>query len=545
MRRLLLIVLPLLLLTFVGLHFTGGDRAGRADFVFINQGSAGSLDPNRMSWLQDIRLGYALWEGLYTPDVNTLGAVPGAASGVEITPDGLQYTFHLRPDARWSNGQSVTSGDFIFAWRRMMRVSGNYSYLFNIIAGAKEYSAKIAASQSADFSLVGLRVLDDRTLRVTLDHPLAYFLDLCALPAFFPLHEPSMRPFFDSTSGDFNKLFTRPPHLVTNGAFFLSDWQFKRHLRLQANPYYWDQTAVGCRSIQMQEGEDKLWAFLSYDSGGADWLADASGEIGAQLWRQQRPDLHVFPGFGTYFYSINCGATFADGRTNPLADRRVRQALSLAIDRAVIVQTVTRMGEPQAFSYIPPAAFVNYRPPPGLGYDPARARRLLAEAGYPDGRGFPTLTLIFNNEFHHKDVAEVVQEQWRKNLGVYFELEGQEVKVFRQRLHGKDYAIARASWFGDYNDPSTFMDKYLSGSDNNDAGWKDAEYDRLCAQAERSTDQSQRMRLFYQAEERLLESQPIIPLYHYVNAQLFRSNVTGIPLQPRNLIQLKSVHVAQ
>ncbi len=536
MVRLLFIPIALLALLLAVLAWSGSAAQQRPDFSFINRGDIGTLDPNRMSWMQDIRVGYAIWEGLYSLDPVTLNPVPGAAESTDITPDKTIYTFHLRPNGKWSNGDPVTSANFVFAWRRMLEEPGDYTYLLFNIKGAKDYSENIAADKPADWSAVGIEPIDALTLRVTLNHPVAYFPDLCAFPPFFPLNERSMQPFArrDEKTNRviYEKNFTRPPSLVGNGPYRLISWEFKRSLRFGLNPFYWDRDHVKSKVIECVSAEDPLAMFLKYDSGAAHWQSDVTGDIAAELYRVHRPDLHVFPGFGTYFYSINCQPKLPDGRINPLADVRVRQALSMAIDRQSIVDTITRMGERPALNYVPPGIFADYRSPPGLGADIERAKKLLADAGYPGGQGFPRLSLLYNNESNHGDIAQNVRRQWIDRLGVEFTAEPLEIKTFRERLHKKDYAIARASWFGDYNDPSTFTDKYLSFSENNDSDWKSPRYDSLCAQAELEPDPQKRLRLLEQAELLVDTELPIIPIYYYVGAYLFRDNVKGIPLNP-------------
>lgn len=549
MTRLLAIPLVLIGLAIGALLWSGGGVEKPADFSFINRGDIGTLDPNRMSWLQDIRIGYALWEGLMAIDPVTLKPVPGAAESFDVNADKTVYTFHLRPNGKWSDGSAVVADDFVFAWRRMLEEPGDYTYLLFYIRRAKDYSDAFAANRPAEFSTIGIRAINPRTLRVTLNHPVTFFPDLCSFPPFFPLNEKSMRPFSrtDPQTGHvtYEKGFTRPPNLVGNGPYRLVSWKFKRSLRLEASPYYWDRAHVKSRVIEMVSADDPLAAFLKYNSGAVDWQSEVTGDIAAELYRSHRPDLHVFPGFGTYFYSINCNPTLPDGRANPLADVRVRQALAMALDKQAIVQTITRMGERPANTYIPPGIFAGYHSPAGLGYNVARARQLLADAGYPGGNGFPQMNILFNAEGQHADIAQNVRRQWLQNLGIDVGLEKLEIKTFRQRLHKKDFAIARASWFGDYNDPSTFTDKYLSDSGNNDSDWKNPKYDALCAAAAIEPDVTKRLRLLEQAEEIVDTELPILPVYFYVNAYLFRANVKGIPLNPRDLLNFKSVEVVR
>lgn len=554
MGRLLVIPLALLLLLAAAMIWSAESRGRPAEFSLINRGEIKTLDPNRMSWLQDIRVGYALWEGLYTLDPETLDAIPGTAETIDISPDKTVYTFHIRPEARWSNGDDVRAQDFVFAWRRMLEQIGDYTYLLYYIRGAENYAAEVAAlkkSQSTtqpkpDLSGVGIEVIDDKTLRVKLKHPVSFFPQICAFPPTFPLHEPSMRRFERKDEQGYvtyDDHFTRPPYLVTNGPYVLAMWEFKRSVRLEASTLYWDRKNVKMSSIEVVSNDDPLGSFQQYDSGGVQWLAEISPEIAAELKARGRSDLHVFPGFGTYFYSINCQPRFNDGTPNPFADARVRRAFSMAIDKSPIGKTITRMGEPPAEVYIPPGIFAGYSSPKGLPYDPAAARKLLVEGNFPDGRGFPQITLLYNKEGHHGLVAQYVTQQWATNLNIHVQLEGVENKIFGERLHNKDYAIARASWIGDYDDPSTFTDKYKSNSDNNDSGWASAQYDGLCNQAEVEADAAERLKKLSRAEQVLCDEAPIIPLYFYVNSYLYRDNVKGISLSPRNMVMLKWVEV--
>lgn len=550
MLRLLIIPLCLLLLLTGAVMWSGGGVQRPADFVFISRGEIGTLDTRGMSWQQDLRMAYALWEGLYALDPLTLQPIPGTADKVELSDDKTVYTFHIRPEARWSNGDPVQASDFRFAWKRAMEDPGDYTYLItSYVKGAKRYSEEFLAGKRPNFSDVGVEVLGPRMLRVRLEHPVTFFPDLCAFPTFHPLHEPSMRPFAEAPEPHTGRVryrpdFIRPPHLVSNGPFRLESWEFKRRLRMVANEHYWDRKNVKSAVVDSVSSSDSQWAFLSYDSGAVDWLADLSAYQAAELKRAVRGDLRLFQGFGTYFYSINCRQTLPDGRRNPLADARVRRALAMAIDRQVIVQNVTRLGETPATTYIPPV-FPMYRPPEGVGLNVPQARQLLAQAGYLGGEGFPKISIAYNNEFTHGDIAQVVRRQWAENLNIHVDLEGMEIKTFRNRLRDKIYSVGRASWIGDYNDVSTFTDRFLSYSDNNDSDWKNPHYDQLCAQAAREPDPAKRMELFRQAEQLLIDQMPIIPLHFYVNTYMFRDNIKGVPLHPLNMVMMKAVEVVR
>lgn len=536
--------------------FWSSDPSDRrpADFAFVNRGDNKCLDPNGMSWMQDIRLAYGLWEGLYTLDPGTLKPILGCADKAQDDPTHTIWTIHIRPDARWSNGDPVKAGDFLFSWRRFLETPGEYTYLHFYIRGARQYSSDFAdyiqakkqgdtARPAPDFSNVGEKALDDRTLVVTLADPLPFFGALMAFPPFFPMHEPSMRPFLEADGLHYNLDFTRPPHLVTNGPYRLAEWSFKRRVRLVASDFYWNRAHVTSKVIDQIYAEDGTAAFRTYERGDVDWLADADPDLAAQiLTHGGRSDLHVFPAFGTYFYSLNCLPTLWDGRPNPLADVRVRKALAMSIDREPIVRNVGRLGQPVSFDYIPPHVFDGYSSPPGLPYDVPAARKLLAEAGYPRGEGFPHLSILYNNEWVHGDIAQIIRRQWMNNLGIEMDLQGVEVKVFAEKLHTQQYAVARASWFGDYDDPTTFTDKYKSDSEDNDSKWSNAQYDRLCSEAQKETNEHRRLELLGRAENILLNEAPIIPLFTYVNAYMFRDQVKGIPLAANAMIMFQSVY---
>jgi len=553
MRQLLVIPLSLLILLVAAMIWSGAAGHGdRADFTFVNRGDNKTLDLNNMSWMQDIRIAYALWEGLYALDPITLKPVPGCADRIDIDPTGCIYTFHIRDTAKWSNGDPVTADDFLFEWRRMLESPGEYSYLYYYIQGAQEYSQAFTSDKppkDLSFANVGIARLDGQTLRVILKHPVSFFPALCAFPPFFPLHEKSIEPYksVDPATGrvSYDPQFTR--HLVSNGPYRMFDWQFKRRIRMVASEYYWNRPTVKTRVIDQVYAEDPMAAVRLYESGAVDWLADVDADIAAEMLASGRRDLHVFPAFGTYYYTFNCQKQVTDaGGTriaNPLLDRRVRQALAMAIDKMPIVQNVGKLDQPITTDYVPPHTFADYASPAGLPYDVAQARQLLADAGYPGGKGFPRLTILVNNEGPHRDVAQIIRRQWHEGLGIDVDMESVEVKVFGARLHSQQYAIARTSWFGDYDDPSTFTDKYRSDSEGNDPKWVNPQYDQLCRQAENEPDAKKRMKLLSQAEDILLTDAAIVPIYTYVNTYLFRDNVTGIPLSANAMLMFQAIGV--
>lgn len=565
MVRLAIIPLALLALLAGAVVWSNKDLGAPADFSFINRGENKTLDLGVMSWMQDIRIAYALYEGLYTPDPVTLRPIPGCADHTTANDAKTVYTFHIRSDAKWSNGDDLVAGDFVFAWRRLIEQPAEYSYLFDYVKGARAYSdafsqwkqaidqwaksgAKGTRPPAPPFD-VGVEAVNAKTLKVTLEHPLAILPELCAFPCFFPQYERCMHAFrqMDSTGSyvaSYDQTFTRPPNLVTNGPYKLTEWSFKRRVRLAASDYYWDRKHVKSRIIDELYADDPLAQYRIYEAGNTDWLADVDGDMAADLLAQGRTDVKLIPAFGTYFYDFNCDPNFKDGSPNPFADRRVRRAFTMALDKTPIVQNVTRTGEPIATTYIPRGVFPDYKSPPGLPYDVAAARRLLAEAGYPGGAGFPHVTILFNNDFpQHGDIAQVVRRQWQVNLGVEVSLEGEELKVYADRLNRHEFAVGRGSWYGDYDDPSTFTDVYKATSQNNNPDWKNARYDALLKKAEYEKDPKTRFDILSQAENILLEDAPIMPMYQYVGRYLIHDNVHGIPLDPRQMVMLHAVEV--
>ena len=533
-------------------------RQDRAGLTYIDRGDIGTLDPNRMSWMQDIRVGNGLWEGLYSIDPVTFKPILATADKADQSDDKTVWTFHIRTDARWSNGDPVTSHDFVFAWKRMLEEPGDYTYLLDqYIKGAKEYEDAFAdyiAQRTAgkhasapDFSMVGIEAVDTNTLRVTLKHPVTFFPDLCAFPCYFPLNERAMNSFREvnpkTEQVTYKAAWATPPNLVSNGPYKLVRWQLRVGMRLEQNPHYWDKANMKNTSVEVKVAEDPLTQLRMYDANEVDLLTELKGSLAASLRDAGRRDIHIDPSFGTYFYSFNCSKELPGGRPNPFADIRVRQALTMAIDKKPIVDNITKCGENVTTQYVPPGVFDGYQAAEGLPFDIKRARALMKEAGYPAGKNFPPLKLLYNTDGDHKETAEYVANQWQKNLNIKIDLEGVEIKQFQQRLHNKDYDVARASWYGDYMDISTFTDKYLSWSLNNDSNWINAEYDDLCKRAAYEADPQKRFEMLAKAENILNQEVPILPLYNYVNKTLYRDKLKGLNPNPRNIVVLKAIWV--
>ena len=532
----------------------GGDSAkADAEFIYATRGPINVLDPNSMSWMQDIQAAQEMFEGVYRLDPTDpeLKPVLGAAGDVKVSDDGYDWTVTLRPDLKWSNGDRVTAGDFVFAWQRNLREWSDYSYLIGeYVEGANAYhAAYVADPTTADFDTVGVKAVDDQTIRIRLQYPITFFRDLLAFTVYWPQPEKAMAKFKqtnDKGGVTYDAAWTRPENMVCNGPYKLTEWQQGVELRMAMNDFYWGRDQVKSRTIKAITNDNGGLALEQYDAGQIDWLSDGDPDLLIGLLKEGRKDVYVFPGYGTYFYSFNCLPNLPDGRPNPFADKKVRQALTMAIDKRPIVDNVTRLGEPTTANYVPvgdPPFFGGYKPPQGLAFDIPKARALLEAAGYPEGKDWPGgITLLYDTDSKvHPAIAQIVSKQWKDNLGIAVELEPIENRQFKKRLNTQQYAVARASWYGDYMDISTFTDKYLSESDNNDAKWKNPEYDRLLNAALRTTDVQKRYDELSRAEGILLDDAPIIPLYHYVNNFLHRDDVKGIPTNGRKMVSMRNI----
>lgn len=567
-----LLIIPTVLLAFLAgaMVWSNSAQGPKAEFTFVCPAENKTLDLGMMSWMQDIRIAYALYEGLYTLDPATLDPILGSADHVDANSDKTVYTFHIRDNARWSNGEDLKASDFVFAWRRMIEQPGEYTYLFDYLKNADEYSAAYVkwktevakwgdtrkpgdgstAPPAPSFN-VGVEALSDKLLKVTLKNPVPYFPALCSYVPFYPQHQGCMEGFeqWDSTHtyiASYDQRFTRPPNLVSNGPYRLADWSFKRRVRLVASKYYWNPKSVKSHIVDQLYAGDPLAAYRIYESGEAGWITDVGSSLVPELRTAHREDLKLFPAFGTYYYDFNCNPTLPGGRKNPLADRRVRRALAMAIDKQPVVDNGTRSGEKIARTYVPVGVFRDYQSPPGLPYDPQTARRLFAEAGYPGGANFPRLSILFATEApSQSNVSQIIRRQWQQELGIEVDLESMEVTVRGARLHSHDFSIAYGDWYGDYDDISTFTDLFKSTSENNNPNWKSLEYDELLAKAAVESDPKVRLQLLARAENLMLEDAPIAPLYYGVGDYLIHDNVHGIPINARQSVMLQSVWVDQ
>lgn len=493
------------------LAVTGCSPQPRADLVFLNGAEPETLDPALITGQPEGRVANALFEGLLSFDQSGRPQ-PGAAESWELSGDGKVYTFRLRDGLLWSDGAPLTAGDFVASWRRTLEPStaSEYAYQLHYIKNARAFNE----GELEDFSSVGVSAPDDRTLRIELENPTPFFLDLCAFTTLLPAPVRVIGRHGDD--------WIKPGNLVGNGAYVLESWRLNDRIRLRKNPHYWNAANVAMETIDIIPVSKANTAFNLYASGQADLMMD-KGLVPPALLSEikKRGDFHAAPFLGTYFLRFNCAK-------GPFTDERVRRAFSLVIDKPSIVGRITRAGELPADSFVPPGAGGYVPMGCGGGRDPEEARRLLSEAGFPGGKGFPMVTYLYSEGELNEAIAVELQGMWRRELGVNVQLLRQEWKVYLRSLSTLDYDIARSSWVGDYPDPNTFLDMFVTGGGNNRTGWSDPEYDRLIAAAAAELDPAGRYEILRQAEKILVcDQMPVCPLYFYVGIQLYDAERLG------------------
>lgn len=497
------------------LFLAGCDRhEKRADVVIVNGIEPETLDPALVLGGAEMRITSSLFEGLTRLEPRTVEPLPGLAHHWEISPDGRYYTFHLRTNLVWSTGEPITADDVVYSWIRALSpatASGYAGQLF-YITNAEDFNA----GKIKDPNLVGVHALDPLTLKVQLNDPTAYFIDLCAFVTLSVVPRQTIEKYGD------NWMKAKP--LPVSGAFELVGWRINDRVRVKKNPLYWDAANTRLDVADFLSVGSPITALNLYETGGADVVWDKD-MVPTELLDVllPRPDFHSSTLLGTYF--IRCNVT-----KKPFDDLRVRRALAMAVDRERLTKKITRCGEVPAYHYTPPG-IGHYHAPDGLlTYDPEGARKLLAEAGYPGGKGFPRFSYMFNAAAGgaakiHANVAVELQQMWHDELGIDMELRQVEWKVYLANEAKLDYDLSRASWIGDYNDPDTFLNMFMSNGGNNRTGWKSDRYDELIRAGDKEVDPEKREKLLETAETVLMkEGMPVIPLFYYVGFNYHDTN---------------------
>ncbi|WP_235277381.1 peptide ABC transporter substrate-binding protein [Methylacidiphilum kamchatkense] len=477
--------------------------------VIINGPEPESLDPHVITGQLEGRIVKALFEGLTT--WNAKGEIiPGTAERWECSHDGKCYRFYLRKTF-WTNGKPVEAKDFVLSWKRALdpNQGSRYADLFFWIANAKSYyEGKIS-----DFSLVGIKAIGQSILEVQLEDPIPFFLQLVAEPVFFPLPIDTINVYGED--------WIKVGNIVCNGPYILDEWKINDRIVLKKNPRYWAQSSIKTKELDLLTTTKASTAFNLFYCGIADLILD-KGLVPTFFIEKirQKPYFHSSPIFATYFYRFNT-------QRKPLNDSRIRRALAMAIDKSRLVRIITRGGELPAGSITPPG-IPGYNTPSGLPYNPAMAKKLLAEAGYPNGQGFPPLSILYNSGELNEQIATEIQAMWQENLGIHVGLRNQEWKVYLNSLSQLDFDIARSSWVGDYADPTTFLNLFTQFSSNNETGWVNNRYEELLTKAQKEVNRSHRFQILQSAEKILVEEElPIVPLYFYSGILLYDPEKIG------------------
>lgn len=451
-----------------------------------------------------------------------LKPAPVIARSWDILEGGRKIVFHLRDDVAWSDGKKVRAQDFEYSWKRLLnpKTASEYAYILFDVLNAEEYHQ----GKTSDEGLVGVMARDDLTLEVQLKNPASYFLSITTFEVTYPQRQDIVEKF--------GTKWTEPGNIVTNGPFLLSSWKHENEIQLQANPnFFLGKPAV--EKIEMFMVNEKTTALAMYERGQLDFIDNHSIPIFEKPRLAKVAGARRVPQLRGYYYG------FVTDR-KPFDDVRVRKAFSLAIDRSVFPK-ILHGGEDPAISWIPPG-MPAHNPKIGLMYNPPEARRLLREAGYPDGKGFPQVTLGYNTDEDHKIVAEAVQGMWKRNLGVLVRLENQEWKVYLSKLNTDPPHVFRLGWGADYPDPDNFMKLFTSLSGNNNTRWRNSRYDQLVDLAAKEFDKRRRTRLYNDAQKILCEIDvPIIPLFTTAESTVLNPRFTGLEFNSMGRLELRQV----
>jgi oligopeptide transport system substrate-binding protein len=483
-----------------------------------NAAEPSGLDPHITTGVPESYILQALFEGLVVKNPETLEPDPGVAESWDISADGRIYTFHLRNNAKWSNGDLITAEDFRLSWERALtpELGSQYNYMFFPILNAQEF----ATGAITDFSQVGIKVIDPYTLEVQLREPAPYFLQLLDHHSTYPVHRATLESF--GSPSDRLSQWARAGSHVGNGPFKLTEWQINSHIRVEKSDTYWDNATTQLNAIVFYPVDNQATEERMFRDGQLHHTYDVPLDKIPVYQAEGSEFIQVNPYLGTYYYGINMTRP-------PLDDLRVRRALNLSIDRELLLETVAHGVYAPAYSITPPGT-LGYEPPKLLDYDPEEARRLLAEAGYPNGEGFPGFTVLYNTLEEHQKIAVAIQQMWRQELGINVQLQNQEWQVYQNSQNVMDYDVVRRGWIGDYVDPYNFLDLFIGGGGNNHSGFANARFDDIILrEAPAIQDRDARYALYREAEELLMTELPLIPIYLYQSTHLHNPVLKGMP----------------
>ena len=461
-------------------------------------------------------------------NMNYAALAAGQAESYEKTDNGdgtVTYTFKIRSDAKWSDGQPVTANDFVYSWQRLANplTAADYCYMIDMVQG---YAAVNAGE--ADPTTLGVSAPDESTFVVNLTYDCPYFLEICAFPAAFPVRQDIIEAYGDTWTTDDNS-----SHYISNGPWKLAEWVHDSYIKMVPNEYHYDAANLGPNSLTFQLMEDQNSMLAAYRSGDLQFIEDMPVDEIAGLLASG--ELNIVDYIGTYYV---CYQT-------PFDNALVRQAFTLAIDSKYIVEQVTQTGQVPATGFVPAGIYDadangdDFRTVGGDYWDAPvddatyqanceKARQLLAEAGYPNGEGFPTVTYLYNTSDAHKAVGEALQQMWQEELGVTVQLQNQEWNAFLETRKKGEYQIARNGWIADYNDPCSFLDMWYTGGGNNDAQYSNPEYDAMIDAAKATSDPAERMSYFHKAEDIIIgQDWALGPIYFYTQKYMMADDISG------------------
>ncbi|MBV7273048.1 peptide ABC transporter substrate-binding protein [Clostridiaceae bacterium UIB06] len=497
----------------------GSTTASGNKVIKVNIGAdPKTIDPGLNNSVEGSHVIVNAFEGLTNLDKDEK-VIPGVAEKWDVSKDGLHYTFHLRKDAKWSDGKPVKASDFEYAWKRALNPDTASEYAFQLFylknGEAYNQSKDEKATKKATADEVGVKATDDYTLDVTLEGATPYFLSLMAFPTYMPVR----KDIVESHPKDWA---TKPETYVSNGPFMMKELKMKDSINFVKNPNYWNTKSVKLDGIQFKVLDQESSYFAAFKTGQIDMIDKPPVQEIPNLLKDGTAK--SYPYLGTYYYDFNISANAAN--VNPdaakaLKDVRVRKALSLAIDRTAITKDVSKGGEIPATGFVPSGVTdekgTKFKTKEYLNKtaNVEEAKKLLAEAGYPDGKGFPKLEIIYNTLQMHQSIAVAVQDMWKKNLGIDITLRNLERKVQLTEANKHNFVVNRDGWIADYNDPMTFLDIFTTTNGNNYCGYNNPKYDELITAAKHEADSQKRTAMLHQAEDMLMEDMPIMPIFEY------------------------------
>nr|WP_107727687.1 peptide ABC transporter substrate-binding protein [Desmospora activa] len=496
----------------------GGDSDADGSQVLklnLGNGEPTSLDPAQAFDSNSMEVVYNLFEGLMRLDENEKPQ-PAAAENVEVSDDGLTYTFTLRDDLQWSNGDPVTAEDFEFAWKRVLdpETASGAAFLMYFIKNGEAYNAGEAEADE-----VGVKAEDEKTLVVELEQPTPFFEELTSYSVFSPVHKASVE-------GN-DKAFAEADEYISNGPFSMTGWKHKNKITASKNEHYRDADAVKLSGVEWSMVEDKTTIYQLFKKGDLH-IADDDAPPDLMGSLIEKGEARVADSSGLEFYRFNT-------TVEPFTNKKVRQAFALAVDRQAIVDNVTQKQQQIALGFVAPGTVTESGDFREGGKEVLKdaqfeeAKKLLEEGMEEEGwNKLPKVEILYNKDDQHKKIAEAIQEMYREHLGVEVGLQAREVGVFFDEQKGLDFSLSRSTILPDYNDPYNYLESFTTDHPMNRTGWSDKKYDQLLQQANGENDEAKRMDLLHQAEERLLEEVPMFPLFYYNNVILEQENVKGV-----------------